>query len=266
MIPVCSATQWRTPPTTRTTRSAHDEHGEEPIHSDRGTGPRLLGREVLLPGTRDADGLRPGARRTGCRCCLLRSRTSASCRSRDHRAWRSTVPAATPAARGIPTPADGLSRRSMAARSEPTNSAAPSGPAPSSRRRTSAEPTTTPSATSHTAAAWSGVDTPMPTQTGRSVWAWMRTATCAGRVGQDGLLARHPHPTHGVDEATRPLADGGDALVGGRGCHQQHGGHVLGVGRRGPAPDLLERQVRDDRPATRRTACIDPAIRAWPAR
>ena len=52
--------------------------------------------------------------------------------------------------------------------SDPTNSAAPSGPPPSRRRRTRAEPTTTPSATSHTSAAWSGVETPTPTQTGMS--------------------------------------------------------------------------------------------------
>ena len=52
-------------------------------------------------------------------------------------------------------------------------------PPPSSRRRTRAEPTTTPSATSHTSAAWSGVDTPTPTQTGMSVQARMRSTTLA---------------------------------------------------------------------------------------
>ncbi len=55
----------------------------------------------------------------------------------------------------------------MAARSAPTKPAAPSGPSPSSSRRTRAEPTTTPSAPAHTSAACSGVDTPMPMHTGR---------------------------------------------------------------------------------------------------
>jgi hypothetical protein len=45
------------------------------------------------------------------------------------------------------------SDQSIAWRSAVTNSEAPSGPAPASSRRTSAEPTTTPSATSHTSAA-----------------------------------------------------------------------------------------------------------------
>ena len=45
------------------------------------------------------------------------------------------------------------SDQSIALRSVATNSDAPSGPAPSSSRRTRAEPTTTPSATSHTSAA-----------------------------------------------------------------------------------------------------------------
>ena len=74
--------------------------------------------------------------------------------------------------RGMP-----LGRRRGRWRSEDTKAAAPSGPAPSSSRRTSAEPTTTPSATSHTAAACSGVETPMPTQTGRWVAPTTRSAT-----------------------------------------------------------------------------------------
>ena len=52
-------------------------------------------------------------------------------------------------------------------------------PAPSSRRRTRAEPTTTPSATWHTSAACSGVDTPTPTQTGISVWRRILSTTSA---------------------------------------------------------------------------------------
>ncbi len=67
---------------------------------------------------------------------------------------------------------------SRARRREDTNAAAPSGPAPSSSRRTRAEPTTTPSATSHTVAACSGVETPIPTQTGSWVAPTTRSATC----------------------------------------------------------------------------------------
>ena len=90
---------------------------------------------------------------------------------------------------------------SRARRSDATKAAAPSGPSPSSSRRTRADPTTTPSATWHTAAACSGVDTPMPTQTGRSVAATNRPGHLAGRVGQFGLLAGHAHPADGVDES-----------------------------------------------------------------
>ncbi len=80
-------------------------------------------------------------------------------------------------------------------------------PRPPSTRRTRAEPTATPSATWHASAACSGVETPMPTQTGRSVTDRARAATSTAVAAKPVLLTGHAHAPHRVDEAPRPLAD-----------------------------------------------------------
>src|SRR5438067_8248219 len=78
---------------------------------------------------------------------------------------------------------------SRAPRSSCTNAAAPSGPSPSRRRRTRAEPTMTPSASAQTSIACPGLDTPRPISTGLSVTALRRFAMTAAEAASE---ARSP--------------------------------------------------------------------------
>ena len=94
---------------------------------------------------------------------------------------------------------------STAARSSPTNVAAASGPPPSTSRRTSADPTITPSATRHVSAACSGVDTTDADEDRRvGVTAHRIDDARRGRRGV-GPLPRHAHPGDRVDEARVPV-------------------------------------------------------------
>ena len=61
-------------------------------------------------------------------------------------------------------------------------------------------------------------------------------------------LSRHAHAGHGIDEATRAITDPYGPLWGGRWGHQHHGGDPTRIRRVCPIVDLLEAQVRDDRP------------------
>ena len=79
------------------------------------------------------------------------------------------------------------------------------GSSPSSSRRTRAEPTTTPSAL-HTSAACSGVDTPIPMHTGRSVTP-SAAPPIRGARGETLPLAGHAHRRDSVDEAPGAVAD-----------------------------------------------------------
>ena len=131
---------------------------------------------------------------------------------------------------------------------EDTNVAAPSGPAPSRSRRTRAEPTTTPSATSQTSVACSGVETPMPTHTGSEVAPVTRAATSRAESASTACSPVTPiRPTAYTKPRERRQTDSDPAGGGGR-RHQQDGGHPGLVGRLGPRTQLLERQVGDDGP------------------
>ena len=137
---------------------------------------------------------------------------------------------------GWPQTASGVSargwfnRRRSPGGGRPRRQLRPRGPAPSSSRRTSAEPTTTPSATSQTVLAWSGVDTPMPMHTGRSV------------------TARPGRPPHGPTRPAPPVrrsppcarprrripgsaGEGRDPFLRRGGRHQEDGRHPGLVGR-----------------------------------
>src|SRR5437588_46795 len=111
---------------------------------------------------------------------------------RDARRLAELAVAARPCHRGRLPPsgvACPLQPPSRADRNSATNDAAPSGPAPSSSRRTRAEPTITPSASADTSTACSGVETPTPINTGRSVTSLRRLAIVAAEVASD---ARSP--------------------------------------------------------------------------
>ena len=95
----------------------------------------------------------------------------------------------TGAGSGPTRPSTASQPASIARRSEATKSAAPLAPSPSSSRRISAEPTTTPSATAQTSAACSGFETPTPTSTGVSVTALKRRAITSAEAPS---VARSP--------------------------------------------------------------------------
>ena len=80
--------------------------------------------------------------------------------------------------------------------------------------RTNAEPTMTPSAKAATSAAWAPLDTPSPTQTGRSVTARTRRDQRAGRARRRRAGAGDAHRRGGVDEAAAVLGGVAQPLVG----------------------------------------------------
>ena len=115
--------------------------------------------------------------------------------------------------------------------------------------------------------ACSGVDTPMPTQTGRSVWH-RRSARPPGGPSRPARPARRSRPSgrrrrrsRGSGRQMAPMRPSGV-----EGATSSTVATSLGVGRPRPGPDLLERQVGDDRPAHAATRPSSPAIRSWPAR
>ena len=110
----------------------------------------------------------------------------------------------------------GLSAAASSATAAPT-AAAGSRPASaaSAAARTSREPTMTPSAPrGRGGAACSGVEMPKPSATGTSVWARTRASNAGEPVGHAGALAGRAGDRDRVDEAARPRADRGEALVG----------------------------------------------------
>ena len=119
----------------------------------------------------------------------------------------------------------------MPSRSSATNVAAASGPPPSRSRRTSADPTITPSASVQTAAACSALDTPIPVSTGRSVLA---------QGGESVVGGRRRRQENGVDArvvgGTRPIAQLLEREIG-------HDGAGNAVGGQGPGEDHIERHV-----------------------
>ena len=77
----------------------------------------------------------------------------------------------------------------------------------------SADATTTPSACSAAGAGLLGVEMPKPMSTGRSVVALSRLASTVDESASDGALAGDAEQVHAVDEALRPRAQHGEALV-----------------------------------------------------
>ena len=112
---------------------------------------------------------------------------------------------------------------------------APRSPAPgssawSSRTRTNAEPTITPSAYAATSAAWAPVPTPRPTPIGRSVTARVRATSGPARSLVVVAGAGHAHHRGGVDEAAAGRRGHRDPLVGRRRRDQEDLVEVVRVG------------------------------------
>src|SRR5262245_38277423 len=99
------------------------------------------------------------------------------------------------------TPQSQAFRASRAFRKAPTRSTAAAVPPPSRSLRTRAEPTTTPSATSHAATACSGVEMPTPISTGRSVTAFSRRPTS---IAVDASSSRSPVTPSSPTPYTKP--------------------------------------------------------------
>ena len=128
----------------------------------------------------------------------------------------------------------------------------------SAKRSTRAVPTMTPSAKRATAAACSALETPMPAQTGRSVWARTRP-TRSSIPAAAGSQAGHAEPRLGVDEAPTGLGDRGQAGVGGGGGGQEHRGDPGGGGRLQPSPPpRAAGRARPPRRRRRRPARPEP--------
>ena len=139
-------------------------------------------------------------------------------------------------------------RSSSAARSSDTNSCAASGPPPFSRRATSALPTITPSANCAASTACSGVGDADAEQH-RLVGDRLAGADPSHRAWrrERRAFAGDAHERHAVHEAAGALADGDEPIVGRGGRGEQHGLDVVRVGGVGPAVELVEREVGQDR-------------------
>src|SRR5712691_8140657 len=72
-------------------------------------------------------------------------------------------------------------------------------------------------------------------------------------TGEGRPLAGDAHQRHAVYEAARPIADGTEAIVGGRRRREQHGFDTGGVGGVPPIVELVQRQVGNDR-------AVDPGV------
>ncbi len=124
----------------------------------------------------------------------------------------------------------------------------------SSRHRTKAEPTITPSAYDATSAACAPLLTPSPTpdrQVGHLAGAGDEGG---GEVAGRGAGTGHAHHGGRVDEAAARGGGHRDPLVGRGGRHQEDLVEVVGVCRRDPAAGTVGREVRRDQPGA---ACRD---------